>query len=269
MITKETPDPITQEQRTGNSLSYSVGTRILGDRWLRMWNGCASYDLRTRWQAASLSRELLTFTNDIDDAIDAPNLDQEARVGLIQSGANHLLAGRCDCENTCSSVMHAAREMHHDFIQQKPQIKTTFTELFEAGLAQLQDTSLPTQEEAAYIIGATCMRLSVQAGEHITRKTAPTDIVDAANALGAYSYLLDLAYEFESDIDNDSQNYATVLVQAGEYPAAVKRQLQYEATVYLDRGIDYLTPKQRRTYKTLAKLVQLKYILQGGSAWLI
>lgn len=269
MTSVETFDQTASEQRTGNSLCLSLGSGLLGDRWLRMWDGCEPYEYRERWRAASLSQDLLAFTNDVDDVVDAPNLNHSERVSIMRSGANHLLAGRCDCENECSPVMHSARELHYDFVQQKPQFKATFTELFESGLSQLEDASLTAQQETASIIGATCMRLSVHAGEYVSKKAAPADIIAAANSLGSFSYFLDLAYEFKSDIAHDNQTYATLLIAAGSSPAVVKRQLQVEAAAHLDHGVDYLTTKQRRSYKALAKLVQLKYTLQGGVAWLV
>ena len=269
MASIEVPDQAVLEQRTGNSLSYALGTGLLGDRWLRMWDGCESYSLRDRLQAASLSSHVLGFVNRVDDVVDAPNLDHSTRVATILSGAEHLLTGNCDCNDGCSSVMHEARTLNSDLLVDQPRLKATFSELFEAGLTQLEDDSLSSQEAAAVVIGATCMRLAVHAGECVSGKAAPTDIVAAANSLGSYSYFLDLAYEFESDIELGAQNYATLLVQEGSTFPAVKEQLQADAYVHLTQGADLLNAKQLRSYTSLAKLIHFKYMLQGSKSWLI
>lgn len=269
MASIEVSDQAAIEQRTGNSFSYSLGSGLLGDRWLRMWDGCEPFDFGDRLKAASLSCGLLEFVNYIDDAVDEPGLDHSTRVATMQSGAEHLLCGNCDCKDECSSVMSQALTVNRDLVEEEPRFKVAFSDLFEAGLIQLNDESLAAQEAAATIIGASCMRLVVHAGEHVTGKHAPTDIITAANSLGSYGYFLDLAYEIKSDIELDARNYATLLIESGRSNAAVKSQLKDEAKTHLGQGAEYLNAKQLRSYTRLAKLIHFKYVLQGSKSWLI
>src|SRR5689334_19628497 len=118
MASAETIDQTIVEQRSGNSIAYSVGGALLGDRWLMAWQGVSTFDIKSRLHTAKLSKELLHFVNDLDDVIDAPGLDLDGRLSTLHTGADHLLGGKCSCPNECSGAMQSALALHHSFVSE-------------------------------------------------------------------------------------------------------------------------------------------------------
>lgn len=260
------------QQRTGNSLAYRIGSGIIGDQLLKSWNGADRLEFGQRRATSSLSRALLLFCNDVDDHVDVTSMTTEDKIGFLVQGREHLLDGRCKCTATCSGIFTRGLKMHDALIDgENSSFGRTFDELFEAGVLQLESGKPNDQLTAALSIGKTCMLLSLNAGEFVTKRLAPTEVHDATGNLGAYSYLLDIAYEIEEDIANGEHNLATVLSEQGMDYDAIRRfvmNISADQHEKITSSPD-LTKKQIRLFTRIGRLVKLKYQLQGSASWLI